>query len=101
VSGLFGVRVEALDEVVHHELEFLGRGCRDVHLVALFQQPLVGVHDLKVFCRVAGDDQDFGHGRRLLTGVSVSPASCFSYVGPVNDRRRSAEGRDGPPRLRR
>ena len=47
VAGLLGVGVEAGLEVVDHELELLAGGGRDMDLVALLAQPLVGVEDLQ------------------------------------------------------
>jgi len=72
VPGLLGVGVVAVDEVVDHELELLGRWRGDVDLVALFEQALVGVHDLQRLRGVAGEYQDLWH----------DGSSCHRADGP-------------------
>jgi hypothetical protein len=72
MTRLLGVRVEAVDEVVYDELQLLRGRCGDVHLVALFQKPLVRVEHLQVFSRVAGDDEYLGHARPPCTTMYLA-----------------------------
>ena len=96
VAGFLGVGVEAVLEVVHHETERLAARGRDMHLVALLAQPLVGIEHLKGLGRVAGHDEDLrrhaAHLQLWMSTLSTAPSPCI----------RSADlprGRGPPPAL--
>src|SRR2546426_8448492 len=88
VARLLCVGVVALDEVVHHELELLLRRRRDVDLVALLPQTLVGVEDLERLGGVAGQDQDLCRHDGDLLAASFADSGARAQVRPLTGTDR-------------
>ena len=59
IPGLLGIGVVARLEVMHHEVELLLAEGRDLDLVSLLLQPLIGIHHLQRLTRITGQDQNF------------------------------------------
>jgi len=66
LARLLRVGVEALDEVVYHELEPLPRWRRDLDFVPFLAQALIRIEDLERLRSVAGENEDACHACQLL-----------------------------------
>ena len=93
MAELLGVGVEAVDEVVHDELQLLLLRGRDVHLVPCLAQPLVRVEDLERLGCVSGEDQDAGHVMPLCMSVRVCASTLDLGATPNKPPFRTVVGR--------
>ena len=56
VARLFCVSVETRLKIVHHKVQLLLRGSRDVNFVSLFLQSLIGIHHFQRLCGITSED---------------------------------------------